>query len=87
MAYPNPHHIRRNFTLFPLTNPDALPPFGNDPSAPPPQKDFMINTTMTKKNVDFTVGNFEGDFIGFQTYLESTPVSSTPPLSVFRLGV
>ena len=47
----------------------------------------MINTTMTKKNVDFTVGNFEGDFIGFQTYLESTPVSSTPPLSVFRLGV
>ena len=47
----------------------------------------MINTTMTKQNVDFTVDNFEGDFIGFQTYLESTPVSSTPPLSVFRLGV
>jgi hypothetical protein len=35
----------------------------------------MINTTMTKKNVDFCVDNFEGDFIGFHGYLEGLAVS------------
>ena len=34
----------------------------------------MINTTMTKKNVDFTTDNFEGDFIGFQAFFESIAV-------------
>ena len=35
----------------------------------------MINTTMTKENVDFIVDNFGGDFIGFQSYYESLQVS------------
>ena len=35
----------------------------------------MINTTMTKDNVNFVVNNFEGDFIGMQGYAESLNVS------------
>ena len=43
----------------------------------------MINTTMTKENVDYSVNNFQGDFIGFQAYVESLVVSLTFPPSVF----
>ena len=75
-AYPNPHRIRRNFTVQPFNSPDAVSPFPNDPAAPPIPREFMINTTMTKQNVDFSVNSFEGDFIGFQSYLESLSVSS-----------
>jgi hypothetical protein len=47
----------------------------------------MINTTMTKQNVDFNVDNYEGDYIGFQAYFESpVEVSSALPLLVFRFG-
>ena len=75
-AYPNPHHIRRNFTLFPF----QMPPFpgaplSSDPSAPPPPVDLMINTTFTQANVDYTVNNFTGDFIGFQEYTEGLNAS------------
>ena len=75
-AYPNPHRIRRKFTLFPY---GVLPfnPFEGDPTAPPPPAGLMANTTFTKQNVDYTVNNFEGDFIGFQAYTESLAVSST----------
>jgi hypothetical protein len=75
-AYPSPHHIRRNFSLYPFSNPDLLPPFAGDPAAPPSPVDLMINTTMTKENVDYVV-NFEGDFFGFHAYAESTVVSLT----------
>ena len=74
VAYPSPHRIRRNFTLYPLTNPTIHPPFGDDPMAPPSPTGLMINTTMTKENVDFTTDNFEGDFIGFQAFFESIAV-------------
>jgi tyrosinase len=84
-AYPNPHHIRRNFSLFPFQNPDLHNPF-TDPSAPSPPTDFMINTTMTKENVDFIVDNFGGDFIGFQSYYESLQVSLILPVLDFRFG-
>ena len=67
VAYPSPHRIRRNFTLF---------PFAGVQNAPYPE-DFMINTTMTQQNVDSLVNGYVGDFIGFQTYFESLPVSST----------
>ncbi|KAF9644191.1 Di-copper centre-containing protein [Thelephora ganbajun] len=72
-AYPNPHHIRRRYTPYPFANPNATSPFANDPSAPPLPKDFLINTTMTRENVDYLVDNFEGNFIGFHSYLESLP--------------
>jgi len=71
-AYPNPHHVRRNFSVFPFSNPELLPPFAGDPAAPPSPVDLMVNTTMTKENVDYTVNSFEGDFFEFQTYAEST---------------
>ena len=80
-AYPNPHHIRRNFSVMPFTNPDFVFPFQEDLSVP---ADLMINTTMTKENVEYLVNNFEGDFIGFQTYLESIFVSQTLLLTLSR---
>lgn len=76
-VYPSPHHIRRNFSLFPFTNPDVKPPFGNDPNAPPAPVGLMVNTTMTKENVDSMVANFTGDYFGFQSYFESPAVSPT----------
>jgi len=75
LAYPSPHHIRRNFSLFPFTNPDLPPLF----TGQTPPKELMVNTTMTKENVDRSVNGFEGDFIGFHAYVESPGVSSTPP--------
>jgi tyrosinase len=71
VTYPSPHHIRRNFSLFPFTNPNLNPPWGNDPLGPPPQTSLMINRTMVKENVDFIVKSFEGNFMGFQGYFES----------------
>jgi len=82
VAYPTPHHIRRDFALRPFTNPN-LPPLFTDPTAPLPPKDLMINTTMTKESVTYSVNNFEGDFIGFHTYVESPSVSSTSPPLLF----
>lgn len=76
-AYPNPHHIRRNFTLNPSGNPAFISPFAGDPTAPPFPPGLQINATMTKQNVDLLVNGFEGDFIGFQSYLDSFNVSST----------
>jgi len=70
-AYPNPHHIRRNFSVLPFTNPNTASPFAADPTAPPPPTNLMINTTMTKANVDYIVSNYTGDYIDFQAYFES----------------
>jgi hypothetical protein len=75
VSYPNPHHIRRNFTLYPLEDPNLRAAFPGDPPA-----DFMINTTMTKQNVDFIVNSFEGDFFGFQTYFAALQVSLALPV-------
>jgi tyrosinase len=72
LAYPSPHHIRRNFSLFPFTNPSLIPPWGNDPAAPPRPVGFMVNTTMTKQNVDFVVNGFEGNYTSMHAYLDST---------------
>ena len=82
LAYPSPHRIRRNFTILPFSLPNPINLFPNDPAAPPPPKNLMINKTMTKENVDYMVDGFTGDFIGFQAYMESVAVSSTSsPLS------
>ena len=75
LAYPSPHRIRRNYTLYPFRVPDPPNLFRGDPTAPAPPTDLMINTTVTKENVDYIVNNFEGDFIGFQMYMEKIPVS------------
>ena len=68
VAYPTPHHLRRHYTLYPYDDLGFTAPF-------PLPKGLMINTTMTKKNVDYIVDNYEGDYFGFQTYFESTIVS------------
>ena len=46
----------------------------------------MINTTMTKENLNYSVSSFEGDFFGFQAYFESLQVSLALPFLVFRFG-
>jgi len=80
LAYPTPHHIRRNFTALPFATPNYPPSlFPNDPTAPLLPKDLMINMNMTKRNVEYAVNNFEGDFVGFQALVESLPVGMTPP--------
>ena len=65
---------------MPYTNPEVTYPFRED-FVP---VDFMINTTMTKKNVEYLVNNFEGDFTGFQAYLQSIFVSQTLFLTLSR---
>lgn len=67
VAYPVPHNLRRNFTLFvgggpPSTNPNA-PPSLNVP--------LMENETFTREVVDYTVSSFTGDYIKFQAFFES----------------
>jgi len=43
----------------------------------------MVNTTITPQNVDFMVNNFEGDYEGFQAYMESLAVSLILPTRFF----
>ena len=87
VAYPSPHRIRRNFTLYPYASLNIPPPFGDPSSAPPAPADLMINTTMTQQNVDYILDNFEGDFAGFHAYFENTIVVSLAlPFLVFRFG-
>ena len=77
--YPSPHHIRRNFSLFPFTNPNAPAPWGNATDAPPPDLTFMVNTTLTQANVDSVVNGYVGNYTAMQGYAGSTNVS--PSLS------
>ena len=77
LAYPNPHRLRRNVTLYPYTDPNAPNPFAGDPTAPPFSPDLLINTTFTKEKVDELVNSAEGDLMGFQAIIESPTVSST----------
>ena len=65
VAYPVPHNIRRNFTVQPFLA------GVNIPGAPPVDPLFMVNTSFTKANVDFTVNSFTGDYINFQAYFEA----------------
>ncbi|KAF9648026.1 Di-copper centre-containing protein [Thelephora ganbajun] len=62
-AYPSPHHIRRNYSLFPFAN-SAFSGFMLNVTS------FMPNSTMTRENVVHMVGGFDGDFIGFHSYFE-----------------
>lgn len=67
VAYPVPHHIRRNFTLQPFLGGVSFP--GAPSIAVDPT--LMINVTFSAANVNFTVNSFTGDYISFQTYLEN----------------
>jgi len=70
-VYPSPHHIRRNFSVYPFSNPALLPPWGNAPDGPPRNVGLQVNATMTKTNVDYVVNNFEGNYMALQSYFES----------------
>jgi len=72
--YPSPHHIRRNFSVFPFTNAAFQNVKGIDVPAA-----YMPNTTMVPENVAFMVNGFDGDFIGFQAYFEGLPGPHSGP--------
>jgi len=75
VAYPVPHHIRRNYTLQPFLTADFAPP----PGQPAGDPELMINTTMTEENVDFTINSFTGNYTNFQTYFENINGSHPGP--------
>ncbi|KAF9780434.1 Di-copper centre-containing protein [Thelephora terrestris] len=83
-AYPTPNRIRRNYTLYPFENPNLGNLFANDPNAPPPPSNFMINSSLTKENVEYTVNSFEGNFIAMHAYTES--LAGLHPGAHFILG-
>jgi len=62
-VYPSTHHIRRNFSLNPFRN----PVFG---AASDGLLDYRPNDTMVPENVEYMVGGFIGDFVGFHAYFE-----------------
>ena len=47
----------------------------------------MINTTMTKKNVDYLVNSYVGDFFGFQAYFENPVTVNLAHYSWFSVWV
>ena len=69
VAYPVPHHLRRQFTLQPFLNSGSTPTNPNGPPAHDPL--LMVNTTFTAEVVNYTVSSFTGDYIGFQVHTES----------------
>lgn len=79
LAYPVPHNIRRNYTPQPFLTGAASPPPGVHVNP-----DLVISTTFTKKNVDFILGSFGGDYVAFQTYTEN--VGGPHPGPHFLLG-
>jgi len=67
LAYPSPHDLRRNFTLYPY-----LPPGFPIPSGVPAlDPTLMLNTTFTWEVVNTTVNSTPGDYVTFQTTLEN----------------
>lgn len=69
VAYPVPHNLRRNFTLQPFLGINGGNIGGNGPANP--VSTLLINTTFTSEVVNFAVSSFKGDYIGFQTFIES----------------
>jgi tyrosinase len=66
LAYPSPHRIRRNFTLY-------FPPGFPLPPGVTPDPTKMFNTTFTSEVVDSVVNSFTGDYKNFQAALEGGP--------------
>ena len=67
VAYPEPHGIRRNYTLYPL-----LPAGFPSPSDEPPlDPTLLINTTFTSEVVASIVTSFIGNYSAFQATLEN----------------
>ena len=69
VAYPVPHHIRRNYTLYPNRPPGFLTPAG----VPPQNPSLMYNTTFTSEVVDNTLSSTPGNYPNFQARLEAPP--------------
>lgn len=67
LSYPVPHHIRRNFSLYPNFPPGFSLPVG----VPPIDPTLMLNTTFTSAVVNKTVNSNGGDYISFQAMIEN----------------
>ena len=73
VAYPVPHHIRRNFTLQPFAAGDLFFP------GPPIDPLLIINTTFTQAAVDAAVDSYTGDYVNFQIHVEGVPYPHPGP--------
>jgi tyrosinase len=67
LAYPVPHHLRRNFTLLPWK--DTAFPLVTDPLK-------IGNTSFSASVIEALLETPAGDFKGFQTVLEAAEVRS-----------
>lgn len=67
LAYPVPHNLRRNYTLYPYFPPG----FPLPPDVPPVDPTLMYNTTFTSAVVNATLNSGQGDFVTFQATLEN----------------
>jgi tyrosinase len=66
LAYPVPHNIRRNFTLYP----DFEPGFPTPTGVPAVDPTLMFNTTFTSEVVNATLNSPPGDYVAFQSTIE-----------------
>ena len=67
VAYPVPHHIRRNFTVQPFID----GPFLSANGPPLPYFALKMNVTFTKDIVEALIDGFTGDYFSFHATLEN----------------
>ena len=65
VAYPNPHILRRSFSLQPWADLGDLNGFN-------PYPDMYANATFTPEMIDGLINGYVGDFVGFQADFEKT---------------
>ena len=65
ISYPNPHILRRNFSLQPWADLGSLDGFNPYPLT-------YANSTFTYKNISRLINDFVGDYVGFQKLFEQT---------------
>ena len=63
LAYPNPHILRRNFSIQPWSYVGDLDGFNTYPET-------YANTTFTREVISGLINGFVGDFVGFQADFE-----------------
>lgn len=74
-AYPNPHILRRNFSLQPWADLGDLSGFN-------PYPDEYANATFTYEAISELINGFVGDFVGFQKLFEQTQGAHGTPFEV-----
>ena len=81
---PNPHRIRRNYSLYlPALQLRHFPSLGRRSRGPPRPPTLAINGSTVKSDLNGLVANYTGNFFAFQTYFESFNMSPILPHTIF----